>query len=68
MLSFDFIVHFMTCMLKHINATMQAFTRITGSICSCICLVIRRSAILIKKLIYIILLVEDTIKERDKGE
>ena len=32
----DFIVHFMTCMLKHIKASMQAFTRITGSICRCL--------------------------------
>ena len=30
----DFIIHFMTCMVKYINATMQAFARITGSICS----------------------------------
>ena len=32
----DFIVNFITCMLKHINATMQAFTRITRSIFSCL--------------------------------
>ena len=32
----DFIVRLMTCMFKHINITMQAFTRITGSICSCL--------------------------------
>ena len=38
----DFIVRFMTCMLKHINATctMQAFTWITRSILICNCLVI----------------------------
>ena len=33
----DFIVCFMTCMFKHINATMQVFTRVTGSICCCLC-------------------------------
>ena len=32
--SSDFIVHYMICMLKHINTTMQALTWITGSICS----------------------------------
>ena len=32
----DFIMCFMTCMLKHINTTMQSFfTRITGSIYNC---------------------------------
>ena len=49
----DFIVCLMTHMLKHINATMQAFTRITGSIFSC--LVIQVHQVLI-------------MKERDKGE
>ena len=32
----DFIMHFMTCMLKHITTTMQTFTRVIGSICSCL--------------------------------
>ena len=32
----DFIKHFMTRMLKHINATMQVFTRVTGLICNCL--------------------------------
>ena len=32
----DFIVSFMTCLVKHINTTMQVFTRITESICSCL--------------------------------
>ena len=32
----DFIVHFRTCMLKHINTTMQVLTRITGLICNCL--------------------------------
>ena len=38
----DFIVRFMTCMLKHINATctMQVFTWITRLILICNCLVI----------------------------
>ena len=32
----NFIVHFMTCVLKHINTTMQVFTRTNEPICSSI--------------------------------
>ena len=60
-----FIVRLMTYMLKDIHTTMQAFIRITGLICSCL-VVWCKSTFFIQKLIYI--LIEDTMKERDKGE
>ena len=56
----------MTCILNHINATVQAFTRITGSICSCVVISL---LFFVQKLMYIYNyeLIEDTMKERDEA-
>ena len=56
----DFIMCFMTCMLKHINTTMQAFTRITGSNMPLF------SSSFVQKSIY--LFIETTMRERDEGK
>ena len=47
--SSDFIVHYMICMLEHINSTMQTFTWITGSIYSCLVISLHSS---FKSLLY----------------
>ena len=47
----DLIVSLMTCTLKQTNPAMQAFTRITGLICSCLVISINKN----------------TMKERNKG-
>ena len=55
-------MHFMTCLLKHVNATIQAFSRITRSIYSCLVISV------FKVDLYISELIEDTTKERDEGK